>query len=87
MSWLPLFSSFVVFVLLVRSFLWSALGFCVGLVGLRVRVPFLVGEVFVVRYRRPHAFFLFLLTEALAFGALFTTTLWYEDNLVDSISL
>lgn len=86
MSWVPIFSSIVGLFFLLRVFLWWGFGFLFFMAGLLFSVPKLLREVFVVRYRRPFSFALFLFREAMIFASLFVTTLWFEDSLVDSIS-
>nr|YP_009240942.1 cytochrome c oxidase subunit III [Brachycladium goliath]ALN38355.1 cytochrome c oxidase subunit III [Brachycladium goliath] len=86
MSWLPIYNSWAVFVVIVSVFLWKLLGVVFFLFVLGVSLFFLVGEVLSSGRRYPSAFWLFILTEMLAFGSLFSVCIWSEDEGVLSIS-
>nr|QZZ81257.1 cytochrome c oxidase subunit III [Prosthogonimus pellucidus] len=87
MSWLPFFNSFVVFLVLVSFFLWLPFSVFVSLFMVLVSVfYYLVSEVSVLDDRRPSAFLLFMLSEALVFATLFVTSMWFEDGGISTIS-
>nr|QJD07080.1 cytochrome c oxidase subunit 3 [Ancyrocephalus mogurndae] len=87
MSWLPLFNSFSLFLLLVSAILWKLSGLAVfvclmvlGCVYLWVETK---GRVI---FHFLDSFWMFILSEVIAFCSLLTCTLWFEVPQVEALS-
>nr|WCH58141.1 cytochrome c oxidase subunit III [Holostephanus sp. FJ-2023] len=86
MSWLSLYNSWGILIILVSLFFWNLGGVLLFVVYLILSLIYLLKEVgFSVRHYSS-SFWLFILTEVIAFFSLFTTCLWYEAYSGGSIS-
>nr|YP_006460022.1 cytochrome c oxidase subunit III [Tetrancistrum nebulosi]ADN44058.1 cytochrome c oxidase subunit III [Tetrancistrum nebulosi] len=87
MTWLPIFNAFVALSFLASSFLWSMEGLKLFLALTTLASLYLWAETESgVKLHFVDSFWLFILSEVMAFGSLLTSCLWFQEGKMINLS-